>query len=386
MKSHFISYLKNKTIRKAALFCGVLMFSTLIIIGLLSSSKPDRVGETKTEQKIRPVTVVGTAPASYTSEIVDYGEVVPEWEVSIQSQVQGNITALSDCFRVGERVKSGETLLQINPTQYNVLVAQAELALKQSEVDLLVEEKESQEAQSAWERSNLGEHPTSPLVLRKPYLEMARSNVSAAEAALIQARQQRDFTTIKAPFDAMIVSRNVSFGSEVFEGDPICTLVSTDKFVVSIQIDKKQFIHLPENWKGMAVSLIDTETGNLWDGKLARQAEHYDRDSRLRRLFVEIDSPFDREIPLLPWNFVEVRLKGNEVDGLLKVPESARDQKGRIWFVDKQNRLRSFERAPEFRKKGHLFVKSPKEEEMKIVVNPNDSFANGLHVTPSEKK
>jgi multidrug efflux system membrane fusion protein len=48
------------------------------------------------------------------------------------------------------------------------------------------------------------------LVLREPQLESAKANVEAAQAAVNQAQLNLQRTTITAPFDAHVISRNTN--------------------------------------------------------------------------------------------------------------------------------------------------------------------------------
>ena len=377
--------LQHRLLRKIGLFCGVFVVALAVVAISLDKPSLSDKGEVKEQPMIRPVTVHALKPETYSARIVGYGEVNPEWKVDVRSKAQGEIIHISDTFRIGNKVEKGEILLRLDPTESEVSLAEAEFNLNQAKVDLLIEEKESKEALDSWQRSGLGQAPTSPLVLREPYLAMAKANLKVAEAALLQAQKQLNYTTIRAPFDALIVSRNVSLGGELFEGDEVCSLIGIQKSVIEIHIDKHQWEHFPNQWEGSEVDVVDQELKQLWKGILVREGQHFDPETRLRKLFVEVENPLDFEHPLFPGNFVEARFRGRPVDGLLKIPSSARNQKGFIWLVEEGNLLRSYAVVPEFQYDGFLFVKNPVEDEAIVVVNPNNSFVNGLQVTPNKK-
>lgn len=376
--------LRSRTLRKSALFCVVLLLGSVIA---LESFNPGEVADDAPpaeEDSARPVTVVTALPQTYRAAIVGYGEVKPEWQVDLQAKAQGKVVGVSDRFRVGELVPAGEILLSIDRTETDALLGESELSLREAQLELQIEERESREALVAWERAGLDQTPVSPLVLRQPYLEKAKAKVRAAEATVARARALVQDTEIKAPFEAIVVARNVSLGSELFAGNPVCTLVGAGKAVVAIHVDKRQWSLLPPHWQGMAARIVDPELRAEWQGTLVREGLSFDASTRLRALFIELRDPLKAETPLLPGNFVEVHLEGKPMDRLLQLPASARDQKGRIWMVGEDRLLQSHVVQPAFQRDGYIYVESPLEGAAVVVINPNSSFVDGLKVTPRE--
>ncbi len=59
---------------------------------------------------------------------------------------------------------------------------------------------------------------------RPEQLEQARAKLAAAVAAVSQAKQQRDYTELKAPFDGIILSKAAEPGEYLIPGAPVVTL------------------------------------------------------------------------------------------------------------------------------------------------------------------
>lgn len=379
--------LQSRALRKSILFCFVLILGSAVAEVSLDTGRT--AGTTDDDSpsghdSARPVTVQTVLPQSYRAAIVGYGEVKPEWQVDLQAKAQGKVVGVSDLFRVGGLVPSGEVLLSIDRTESEALLGESELSLREAQLELLVEEREGREAQAAWKRAGLGDTPASPLVLRQPYLEKAKAKVRAAEAAVEKARLLVQDTEIKAPFEAIVVSRSVSLGSELLSGNSVCTLVGAGKAIIAIHVDKRQWSQLPEHWQGMEARIVDPELHCEWKGTLVREGQQFDPNTRLRALFIEVQNPLKARTPMLPGNFVEVHLEGKSIDRLLRLPVSARDQKGRIWTVGKDSLLESYNVRPVFQRNGYIYVESPVEGGASVVINPNSSFVNGLKVTPRE--
>lgn len=372
--------------QKYILFTIVLTVCGLTSYFFLFSSNNEATELKSDKQQVRPVSIIQAEPGEFRTTITAYGEALPVWQVHLRSQVQGKIIDVFETFRVGNKVPKGTPLLQIDQTDYKVRLTQAELSYKRALTELLVEQREGHDASQAWKRSGLKGSPTSPLVLRTPYLAMAEANMKAAEELLKQAEKQISDTIITAPFDALIIKRNVSPGATLLDGEEVGSLYGIDTFVIGLHLDMEAWRKLPTDWKNITVTLFDEKEQHHWTGRLVREGKSFERDSRLRTLFVEVENPLEQEPPLLPGTFLKAQIPGRKMSNLLKVPESARTPKGLVWYVDADNRLRSVQAIPEFRENEQLFFKYNKKKAIKIATNPNSSFVNGLAVTPVVKE
>lgn len=368
--------------RSLALFITMGVCSFLTWLVLFSGDVSSKVQDKIVDNTVRPVTVIQVKQDTYQAHLEVFGEVTPEWKVALKSKVQGEILTVATAFRKGNTVKKGELLLAVEQAAYQVQQSEAILGFKKASTKLLVEQREGVDAHTAWERSGLKEVASSPLLLRKPYLETAEANLEAAKARVRQATLLMGHTQIKAPFDSLVVARNVSLGGTLFSGDEVGVLYGMNTFVVSLHISDKEWKKLSLDWKGMEVQLHADGSGHQWTGTLVREGKIFERDSRLRTLFVEIDQPLQQSPPLLPGTFVKVEIPGRLISGLLRIPDSARTQKGLVWYVDDTSQLQSVQATPVFREKGYLYFRYQAEEMVTIVVNPNNSFVNGLQVTP----
>lgn len=361
--------------------CGLVIWETLFSGEKVSNIKQERV-----ESGLRPVSVIHVEKQSYQTAIEAFGEVTPEWKVTLKSKVKGEILQVSDAFRKGNTVRKGDLLIGVEQADYKVQLSEALQGVKEASTKLLVEQKEGLDAGAAWKRSGLQGVPDSPLLLRKPYLEIAEARLVAAKERVRQAQLLMDYTHIKAPFDGLVVDRKISLGGTLFVGDEIGTLYGMDTFVVALHISDKEWGKLSDNWREEEVQLIAEGAGDRWSGTLVREGKIFEHESRLRTLYIEIDEPLQQSPPLLPGTFVKAEIPGRVISQLLRVPDSARTQKGLVWYVDKDNRLQSVEAIPVFREKGYLYFEYQGEDAVAVVINPNNSFVNGLRVTPLVKE
>ncbi|MDJ0842327.1 MAG: efflux RND transporter periplasmic adaptor subunit [Acidobacteriota bacterium] len=360
-----------------ALFCGVIA-----LVVLLSEPRSAEAAEGKQVTiAAMPVSVQTLTPGPHAARVRALGEVAPLWQTTLRSQVDGRIVYLSDRLQPGVTVRRGEVLLRLEQSGYQVAVAEAQSRLASAMIALLAEEREVREAKKNWQRSGLTGEPASPLVLRGPQLAAAEADVEAAEAALAHTQTQLGYTEIAAPYDGVILERNVNPAQSLFTGDPVATLQSLDHAEVAIRLDATAWDLLPIPLEDAPARLVDPEKGTAWPATVRRESRALDRESRLRTLYLVVDRPLDMKPPLLPGSFVRAEIEGKHLDDLLRIPENALTKQGLAWYVDSEDRLRSWRAEPLFYGEGVVFVAPPLPgTPVVLALSPHSGFTNSLQV------
>ena len=384
-----------KKYRSSILFFAaacVILFVTVMVIQQQMQAKANRPIPTQKESIASPdVSVISVSPASYFSEVSAFGSADPHFSISLTSQVAGQIEQISADFENGKRVKKGITLAQLENSNYQAAVESARQILSAAKVSLLEEERQGMQALAEWQSSGLKGEPDSDLVLRKPQLEAAKASVKNAQASLKSAEKDLARSMIKAPFDALIINRAVSLGSYIQTGTEVATLYSTDRVEISVALSSNEWQNLPPlselNEGSWPVTISSVENQQQWNGFVLRAEQSLDAQTRQRSLIVALKNPLDQKPALYPGTFVNVHISGRKVDGLWKLPTSALSQRGEIWYVDKNNTLAKFSTTPLFTRTGFIFVEPPedlKNDRANVLINPLDSYLNGMDVKPVE--
>lgn len=386
------SGIRNKKMKKWLVFVVVAVACVLAVYTAfqLEPAAKKLKKNTTLPTKGMIVTVRSVNPGTYAAVITAFGEVVPHKQATIKTQVDGQVVFLSDQLETGNMVKKGELLARLEPSAFRMQVAEAENRLALAKINLLREEQEAKEARTNWQQSGLQGKPSSPLVLREPQLAAARSEVDAAGSTLEHAQIMLKNTAIRAPFDAMIIRRNINLGEILFTADEIATVFGVESAEISIHIDPANWSLLPEPAGDAQVSLFDTGQAASWQADVIRKSNHLNSKSRLRTLVLQVTQPLSRHPQLLPGTFVRAEITGRQVPDLLRIPESALTSQGLVWFVDSNNQLHKFAAEPLFFGKDVVFIPLPetiKKTSLLVAVSPNASFVSGLVIQPvTEKK
>lgn len=336
----------------------------------------------ETPETLPRVSVMPLRRGTYQSRIESFAEVRATDEVQLSSLVSGRVIWRSETFRNGHPVKQGEPLLKLDTTSYEEIVAGARQALAEAELALLQERRQQKQAERDWQRSGIEDAP-SDLVLRKPQLKLAQARVATARQALNRARRDLAETTLRAPFDAVVINRSATRGSYLEAGVSVATLRGSSSAEVELTLSSQQWQQLPEDLQQVEVQLRDPDQpAHRWQGQISQLSAALNPETRQRSLTASVTAPLQQTPPLLSGSFVEVSLQGQPQSNLFAIPATALTADGYIWTVT-DSRLERHTATPLFSADGQLYIPATTlPTEVTLVIKPLASYLPGMAVQP----
>ena len=326
------------------------------------------------------VGVVTTSSALEQAVVISSSEVRARNELSLTAEVTGRIQSLTPEFDSGTKVEKGTVLVQVDDVSYRKNLATAKTALANANVSLLEAKREANQAEKEWKLSGLQGEPDSPLVLKQPQLAAAQASYDEALATVTSAQRDLDNTRVVVPFDAYIISRNVSEGSVIQSGAVLGEIYSLDQVEVTLPLSARQWQLLPEDTSSIKVSLKDQETGYIWQATVSRIEQHMNSENRQRSLVVSVSQPFSQQQVLYPGSFVTATVSGKSLDNVMAIPASALTSKKQIWTVNDNGQLSSESVDVAFYRGDMAYVFNDTDKARQVVVRPLNSFSNGQKV------
>lgn len=370
--------LSEKT-KKWMIFCLITAICSIGSVSLYAM-KPEHKVEERKSPPFKRVSIFKVAPGTYPARVKAYGEVNAKWTTTLRSQVEGRIVMINENLLPGRRLKAGETILELDMTDYQAALAQVQLELENARVNLIQVACQASQAKNDWKGSGIKQAPASPLVFYEPQLKAARACVIYAQKAMAKAQEDINHTRITAPYDSLVVERFADKGETLFAGDNVVTLISTDDVEIRMNIDEIQARSLGR-WQDAKVKVFDPATGRSWNAAMVRDGGQVDRKTRLRQFYI---SPLDPEKELLPGMFVTVVINGNPRANLLALPESCLTRDGEVWFVDKEDRLRNLAAKVAFYENGKVYIEnSTNTASLRVVTSPTPDFIAGTKTAPA---
>lgn len=345
----------DSTKKKNYLRVAIILAAGVAISWLLVVSKPKPEPGSPPESRSHLADVITIALESLPITVTSQGSVTPKTEIDITAQVSGQVVSVGEHFAAGGFFAAGETLLTIDPRDYEIAVIKAESVLADAKKVLAQEEGQALQAKREWRE--LGTQSANDLFLRKPQLDAARASVQAAEAGVRQAKINLERTRIALPFPGRVVSVDANLGQFISSGAKLGRVFAADVMEVRLSLTASEMALLNLRAGGklhelqpLAVDLYFGAGKDIWQwqGKVVRVEAAVDVKSRLFYLVAEIDNS-DNQVgadgkpvatrPIQPGIFVEALITSNPHDKVVTLPRTALYQSDQVLVLDEESRL-----------------------------------------------
>ena len=305
------------------LFLGsVYYFSRAPTVEQIQSAESE-IGEP--ERSVRSVLVIQPVAETRQLSVDATGSVVAQNIVPLIPQATGTVAWVSSNLRPGGTFQENEVLLQIDSTDVELLVEQAEANLSVAKANLELREAESQAARENWTLLHDVDVPN--LVAKIPQINQAKANIAVAEIQLAAAKRDLARTQFSLPFAGRVLSSQIGIGQWVSRGQPFGTSFDLNSLEVEVPLSGSELNLLSPVADRDAIVLInDLELPATVD----RLSASVDLRSRASSLFLTFPS---RPLTLVPGNFVSVTVQGREQNNVFRIPEIAEQANSTLWIV-----------------------------------------------------
>ncbi|MEW8523600.1 MAG: efflux RND transporter periplasmic adaptor subunit [Candidatus Thiodiazotropha endolucinida] len=317
-----------------------------------------------------------------------YGTVQPARVWNAVAQVAGRIVDIHPRLRDGEIISEGSLLVQIDPADYQLNLAQAEAELAELEVEasnakasLSIEERSLGIAQREFQRvSKLAKKGTASqsavddternlLASRnavqnvKNTLALIPTKRKVLAAKRTQAERDLQNTRLLAPFNLRVANMSIEVDQYVGKGETLLAGDAVDRveIIARFPMASLRRLFIGRERRDITTDILE---GNLadfvalkprvrldlgttiaeWEAEFVRFSDNVDPETRTMGVVVAVDRPFEKiepgiRPPLSKGMFVQVLLQGKPQPERIVIPRSAiRD--GVVYLADEESRLR----------------------------------------------
>ena len=346
----------------------ILLLALVVAAAFVASCRGSKANVRKDESNAntQPAVVEGvTTAAAIKRELPRFfeatGSLAGDQQTDVAPQTSGKVVALG--VDIGTYVKRGQMLIQLDADELKLRVDQAAAQLEQAKaavrqaeekiglrpgekfdpnrvaevaaakVTLDLAEKNLRRAEQLIEsgdvsRSFFDEQRARRDQLKEQYevavaqarqnyaaVDVSRTNVANAQAALALARKSLSYAVIPAPIDGFVSERTADLGEYVSPQQKVVTIVRTNPLRIRIDIPEQA---IPEVKVGQSVSI----TTSAWPdknfaGRIARIAPNVSAQSRTLTVEAEIENNSNA---LKPGQFATVRILQERAEPAVLVP------------------------------------------------------------------
>ncbi len=375
----------------------ILFLAVGAAIGLYSTGP-----KTKKAMPKRPVPLVQTAevhPAREKVFIEAFGTVIPSKRITLQSEVEGRIIDQNPELVPGGLIGQDDMVIQVDPADYELLVSEYRAEMEEAMFELDLEQGKQVIAEREWKLMEK-EIDTSPagksLALREPHLRLVRARVDKAKSRLAAAELALNRTTVRAPFNALVLEEFIDKGQLVGKQTPLTTLAGTDQFrvQVSVPVSVLQRIYSPggSGKQGSAAQVIFEPVNAgafVRYGHVLRIMGDLDPEGRMARILIVIDDPLNLhagvkrhqgEGRILLGSYVKVRIDAGFFDNVYSVPRQALREGQVIWVQDIEDKLQIRNVHVVWRRKDEVLVNTDLEQGDRLILSRLQSPLPGMLV------
>ncbi len=248
-----------------------------------------------------PVAMHRVQRGQIIAEVMGTGTLESHISATISPKISGLITAV--LVDQGDRAEAGQVLVRLDDSDLSRQVEVAESTLATATATVEHRQADRTRALAVLDQArydfdrieNLvkqGTGSTTEFEDARKTLRVSEADLSAAEAALVEAQKQvvtaeksleyqkakLADTVVRAPCAGLIVRRDRDPGDVVVPGSAMLLLVSTDELWVSAWVDETEMARLQPGQPGHVV--FREEPGRTYPGEVARLGREVDRETR----------------------------------------------------------------------------------------------------------
>ena len=257
-------------------------------------------------------------------EILDTGRVEAREKIELKSKVAGQVIGV--LAEEGALVKRGDTLVLLDPIDYEREVARAEADIAQAEATTVF-------ARQTLERNKVGVQqrilPSSELDAAEHQYRTGDAALRSAKVSLRAAQDRVRYTKILSPIDGTVIQRNIEVGEVVtpgvqatFEGRPLLTVADLTTLLILVDLNQ---IDVAKVQLGQRASVkLDALPDKTYEAKITRIAP-----ASLRRENQQTDVfPIEAELivtdtTIKPGMTADVRIHLESKENVLTLPIEA---------------------------------------------------------------
>jgi len=326
--------------------------------------------------------------ARVTEHIQVVGNLIGAATVQVVPKFSGRLQSVD--VKLGDRVRRGQTVAQIEASEILQQVKQAEASfevaqatIRQRDADLKLSETTVDRSRNLFGRQLLPRQTLDDAEARYQssiaQLDLARAQFEQAKARLEELRINLANTRITSPVDGFVGKRHLDQGSFVGQNSPVVDVVDIHIVRLVANLVEKDLRRITI---GTATEVeVDAYPGEMFAGRVARLAPVLDPATRTAEVEVEIGNA---DFRLKPGMYSRVKLVMGERLNALVIPRNAlvdADGKQGVFIVDQALKARFKPVTVGLQDENRVEILSGIDEGQPVVTTGSSALRDGATVT-----
>jgi RND family efflux transporter MFP subunit len=165
-------------------------------------------------------------------------------QATVSAQTGGQVQEL--LFDVDDFVEKDSLIVKLRDTEQQALVNKAEAGLKESHAQLVRAKDEHARIVDIYSKKLVAK---TDLDRAEEALRTAEARTLSAKASLEQAKEQLEYTRVKAPYSGIVIKRHVQVGEIANPGQPLLTGISLDRLRTVVAVPQNYIAEIRKHTK-----------------------------------------------------------------------------------------------------------------------------------------
>ena len=157
-------------------------------------------------------------------------------QATVSAQTSGRIAELP--FDVNDFVDAGKVIMRFTDTEQRAALTRAEANLEEGQARYAEAEQEFERVSSMFENGTVSK---ARFDQAKANRDAAMARLTAARSGVATAKEQLEYTVVRAPYAGIVAKRHVELGELVSPGQPLITGLSLQSLRVNVDVPQGMF-------------------------------------------------------------------------------------------------------------------------------------------------
>ena len=269
----------------------------------------------------------------YNVQIPSNGVLEAYQRIKVTARVQGLMQTISPLFKSGQAYKKGQTLVQIESSEFRSNVISQRASLYNLITSVLPDlELDFPEAYEIWKAFLLQFDveqtvPALPAMEENVRLFISGRGIISSYYALQNLEKSLTFYSIKAPFDGVLVAANVTEGSLIRPGQELGDFIAPDHYELKVALPKS---YVEKIAVGASVELKSIDTQKTYPCKVARINAKVTTQTQSVEVFIRVSNPELKE-----GMYMESQIGALEFENVFSIDRGLLDGDQQLYLIEK---------------------------------------------------
>jgi len=368
----------------------IITFFSLVCYAIIAS--PEQSHRKAAITIVPSVEVSDTIAANHKVAISAQGLIIaPNKAISLLPQVSGVIVKAHKNFIPGGFIPAGNSIVEIEQTDFKILLSEAQAKLTLAEVSLTIEQGQQRLAKREFFLNDtlfVDDGENKALALRVPQLHRAQAQVQLAKSAVEKAQISLQRTNLSLPYAVRVLSINAATGELITQQKAVALLTKANERWLELKFPAKNIDRVKARTHKNSGSLVTFSVNNQeYQGEVISLLADLVNSTRMSGAIVEVKDLKPKlaernNNALLIGAHVSASIMAGNIKNAYAIPRAAFINNKEVFVVDKYQYLRSRKAVLKWHSEDKVIVDIKLEANDKIITSQVFGIALGTKVKP----